>query len=55
MFPVHGDARTDHRGSQSKPPPSVLLGHMDCFELKAIQPQQVQEKLLPLPELPKRI
>ena len=28
---------------------SVPLWHVDCFELKAIKSQQIQEKLLPFP------
>ena len=43
-----------HGEDQNKPPQNVPLWHVDYFELKAINTQQIQEKLLSLPQLPNR-
>ena len=42
-------------GVQNKSPSNIPLWHVDYFELKAFKTQQIQEKLLPLPYLPKSI
>ena len=42
-------------GEQNMPPPSMPLWHVDYFEVKAINNQQTQEKILPPSSLPKRI
>ena len=42
-------------GEQNMPPPSMPFWHADYFEVKAINNQQTQEKILPPSSLPKRI
>lgn len=36
-------------GEQNTLPQNVPLWHMDCFKLKTIKNQQIQENFLPLP------
>lgn len=44
-----------HEGVQNTPPHDKPLLHVDYFELKLTKTLKVQETLLPLPQLPRRI